>query len=388
MTATRIETDTFGPIEVAADRYWGAQAQRSLGNFKIGWEKQPLSVVRALGIVKQAAARAKEAERAVIHAQEIEERMGERLPLHPHNATLEIWLDLGLVGALLLVAMLWAAVAASRRSPPGMPNRRLPQDMARTSLGYCRTMQAILTVTVPFFALILVGYLVVSRIKVAGPNEAYIITGRKGSPVKNPETGEVYLDAKRYDQAKETFAYLVRMTRRNARCTHAETGAPVLKAQHPEFEMWSTGTHAGSGVSCADCHMPYVREGAVKVSDHWLRSPLTNINQACQTCHKQSEEELKGRVVLIQNNTAELLRKAEGAIVEAIDAIVAAKAAGATDEQLKDALQFQRRATFYWDFVAAENSTGFHSPQEAARALAKAIDFARQAQLVAERAGK
>ncbi|WP_442967169.1 class II fumarate hydratase [Rhizobium sp. GN54] len=58
MTSTRTETDTFGPIEVDSSRYWGAQAQRSLGNFKIGWEKQPLSVVRALGIVKQAAARA------------------------------------------------------------------------------------------------------------------------------------------------------------------------------------------------------------------------------------------------------------------------------------------------------------------------------------------
>jgi fumarate hydratase, class II len=58
MTSTRIETDTFGPIDVASDKYWGAQAQRSLGNFKIGWEKQPLPVVRALGIVKQAAARA------------------------------------------------------------------------------------------------------------------------------------------------------------------------------------------------------------------------------------------------------------------------------------------------------------------------------------------
>ena len=58
MTKTRTETDTFGPIEVAADRYWGAQAQRSLGNFKIGWEKQPLPIVRALGIVKRAAAEA------------------------------------------------------------------------------------------------------------------------------------------------------------------------------------------------------------------------------------------------------------------------------------------------------------------------------------------
>ncbi len=56
MTKTRTETDTFGPIEVDASRYWGAQAQRSLGNFKIGWEKQPAPIVRALGIVKRAAA--------------------------------------------------------------------------------------------------------------------------------------------------------------------------------------------------------------------------------------------------------------------------------------------------------------------------------------------
>ena len=58
MTKTRTETDSFGPIEVAADRYWGAQAQRSLGNFKIGWEKQPQPIIRALGIVKRAAAEA------------------------------------------------------------------------------------------------------------------------------------------------------------------------------------------------------------------------------------------------------------------------------------------------------------------------------------------
>ena len=56
MSATRTETDTFGPIEVPADRYWGAQTQRSLGNFKIGWEKQPKSVIRALGVIKRAAA--------------------------------------------------------------------------------------------------------------------------------------------------------------------------------------------------------------------------------------------------------------------------------------------------------------------------------------------
>jgi nitrite reductase (cytochrome c-552) len=77
--------------------------------------------------------------------------------------------------------------------------------------------------------------------------------------------------------------------------THADTGAPTLKAQHPEFEMWNQGVHARSGVTCADCHMPYQREGALKVSDHHVRSPLLNINRACQTCHKWSEDELKSR---------------------------------------------------------------------------------------------
>jgi nitrite reductase (cytochrome c-552) len=84
---------------------------------------------------------------------------------------------------------------------------------------------------------------------------------------------------------------------------HATTGAPVLKAQHPEFEMWNQGIHARSGVVCADCHMPYKREGALKISDHHVRSPLLNINRACQTCHKWSEEELKARVETIQSRT-------------------------------------------------------------------------------------
>jgi len=80
---------------------------------------------------------------------------------------------------------------------------------------------------------------------------------------------------------------------------HADTGAPALKAQHPEFEMWSQGIHARSGVACADCHMPYERVGAHKVSDHHVRSPLLTINRACQTCHKWPEEEMKARVETI-----------------------------------------------------------------------------------------
>lgn len=167
---------------------------------------------------------------------------------------------------------------------------------------------------------------------------------------------------------------------------HAETNAPMLKAQHPEFELFSTGLHARSGVTCADCHMPYVREGSVKVSDHWIRSPLMNLNQACQTCHRVSEEDLAERVLTIQNTTAELLRLSEEALVAAIDAIVIAQEAGVSDEALTEARQLHRASQLRWDFISSENSTGFHSPQEAARVLAMSIDLARQAELSATRA--
>jgi nitrite reductase (cytochrome c-552) len=168
--------------------------------------------------------------------------------------------------------------------------------------------------------------------------------------------------------------------------THKETNAPMLKMQHPDYEMWSSGLHAKSGVTCADCHMPYVREGAVKVSDHWLRSPLTDINHACQTCHKQDEATLRERVITIQDRTAKLLRSTETALISAIDAINSAQAAGASDTSLTKARDFHRRASMRWDFVSSENSTGFHSPQESARILADAIDYARQAQIEALKA--
>lgn len=164
---------------------------------------------------------------------------------------------------------------------------------------------------------------------------------------------------------------------------HKETGAPVLKAQHPEFELWNQGVHARSGVACADCHMPYAREGASKVSDHWVRSPLLNINRACQTCHRFDEAEIKARVDVIQTRTYDLLQRGGLAIVDTIEAIAAAKARGASAEQLGAALELQRKAQWRLDFIAAENSMGFHAPQEAARVLGEAIDFARQGQIAA-----
>ncbi len=164
---------------------------------------------------------------------------------------------------------------------------------------------------------------------------------------------------------------------------HKETGAPILKAQHPEFELWSQGVHARSGVSCADCHMPYMRQGASKVSDHWVRSPLLNTNRACQTCHRASEAEITARVAIIQDRNYALMQRGGVAIVELIDTLVAAKAAGVPPEQLAPALAMQRKAQWRLDFIAAENSMGFHAPQEAARILGEAIDYARQGQLSA-----
>ncbi len=167
--------------------------------------------------------------------------------------------------------------------------------------------------------------------------------------------------------------------------THAETGANVLKAQHPEFELWSQGVHARSGVACADCHMPYKREGAVKVSDHWVRSPLLNIARACQNCHPYAETELQARVDAIQARTQSLLDRGGAALVDMLDAVAAARKAGATEAQLSAVSALQRKAQWRLDFVAAENSMGFHAPQESARVLAEAIDFARQGQLAAQK---
>jgi nitrite reductase (cytochrome c-552) len=162
---------------------------------------------------------------------------------------------------------------------------------------------------------------------------------------------------------------------------HADAGSPILKAQHPEFELWSQGIHARSGVSCADCHMPYKREGAIKVSDHQVRSPMLNVNRACQTCHHFPEEEMQARVTAIQDRTKKLMSRSEDAVVDLIKALEEARKGGATDEVLQKARACHRKAQWRVDFINAENSHGFHAPQEAARILAEAIDYARQGQL-------
>ncbi|GAB4319235.1 MAG: ammonia-forming cytochrome c nitrite reductase subunit c552 [Candidatus Sumerlaeia bacterium] len=159
---------------------------------------------------------------------------------------------------------------------------------------------------------------------------------------------------------------------------HAETGAPALKAQHPEFEMWSQGIHSRAGVACADCHMPYQRVGAMKVSDHHVRSPLLNVANACQTCHRASEDELRARVETIQARHTEMRNRAMDALVELIAEIKSLKDGGVDESALREAQDYQRKAGFLLDFAEAENSTGFHADQEGARILQLSLDYSRK----------
>lgn len=162
---------------------------------------------------------------------------------------------------------------------------------------------------------------------------------------------------------------------------HAVSGAPVLKAQHPEFELYNQGIHARSGVACADCHMPYKRAGAMKISDHHVRSPMLNVNRACQTCHRWTEDELRERVEVIQDRTFEMRNMAIDAVLQLTRDIAAQVARDSAVAAVRTARDYQRKAQFLTDFIEAENSMGFHADQEAARILARAIDYARRGQL-------
>lgn len=162
---------------------------------------------------------------------------------------------------------------------------------------------------------------------------------------------------------------------------HTLTGAPALKAQHPEFELYSQGIHARSGVACADCHMPFERVGAQKISSHHVQSPMLTINRSCQTCHKQDENELRTRVAQIQGRTMTMRNVAMDALLALIADAQRVRTSDPVGASLREARGFQRQAQFLLDFVEAENSLGFHAPQEAARLLQQSVDYSRRGQL-------
>lgn len=169
---------------------------------------------------------------------------------------------------------------------------------------------------------------------------------------------------------------------------HPQSGAAMIKMQHPEYELFTAGsTHYNAGVACADCHMPYTRDGAAKFSTHDVRSPLLNAEVACGQCHTDVSY-VTNRVSTIQNQVNETMIATEEALVAAISAIEAAgKAPDANATLLNEARNLHREAQLRWDFIAAENSMGFHNPEEALRILAASTDLARQAQLKAILAG-
>ncbi len=165
---------------------------------------------------------------------------------------------------------------------------------------------------------------------------------------------------------------------------YPETGTQMLKAQHPDYETFSAGsTHFTAGVACADCHMPYVSDGAAKYSSHDIHSPLINPQQSCGQCHTNLDFVL-GRVEEIQQQVYDTKLAAENAIIDAINAIKAAAANPEADATLLDqARALHRKAQFMWDFVSAENSMGFHNPEYTLKNLADATNLARQAQMLA-----
>ncbi|WP_300083832.1 ammonia-forming cytochrome c nitrite reductase subunit c552 [Propioniciclava sp.] len=166
--------------------------------------------------------------------------------------------------------------------------------------------------------------------------------------------------------------------------THKLTGAPVIKAQHPDFETFSQGVHASAGVTCADCHMPYKREGAAKITDHQVASPMrTNetINTTCLTCHRTSEEEMRARVDTIHNRYEETKNTAFDALDQLIADIVKARENGTDQARIEEAWAYQRQAQFIVDYVTSENSRGFHAPAYTNQILNQATDAARRGQL-------
>lgn len=163
--------------------------------------------------------------------------------------------------------------------------------------------------------------------------------------------------------------------------THALSKAPMIKAQHPDYEIYKLGAHAQNGVSCADCHMPYQTQGAIKVSDHHLMSPLKNVANTCQTCHRESEGNLIQFVYDRQDKALEIRDRIEAELSKAHIMAKYAWDNGATESQMTKSLQLIRQAQWRWDFSVASHGGSFHAPVENQRILAHSLDKTLLAQI-------
>lgn len=162
---------------------------------------------------------------------------------------------------------------------------------------------------------------------------------------------------------------------------HKTTGAQILKAQHPEFETWSQGVHAANGVGCADCHMNYQREGATKVTNHHVTTPMADLNASCGSCHETGDGVLEERIDTIQDRFIESRDRAMDAVVDLISDIEVALTDGTSNEAIDTAREYQNKASFYLDYAYSENSYGFHAPDYSQRLVSQSLDAARKGQL-------
>jgi nitrite reductase (cytochrome c-552) len=163
--------------------------------------------------------------------------------------------------------------------------------------------------------------------------------------------------------------------------THKLSKTPIIKAQHPDWEIAEMGIHAQRGVSCADCHLPYKSEGGIKYTDHQAQSPLNNIDRTCQVCHRETEETLRNNVYERQLKANEARNRLEEELAKAHIEAAFAWEKGATDAQMKGVLQLLRQAQWRWDFGVASHGGSFHAPQEIQRILGNGLDKTMQARL-------
>src|SRR5512143_2602652 len=160
------------------------------------------------------------------------------------------------------------------------------------------------------------------------------------------------------------------------------TGFKLAFIRHPEFELYSANSvHWKAGVSCADCHMPYTKVGAYKVSDHRVTSPLKNDLKACMQCHTESADWLRDQVITIQDRTASLMLRSGYATATAAKLFEMANDAEAAGKKIDKELyakakDYYMEAFYRTSYVGAENSVGFHNPTEATRILGDATAFA------------
>ena len=160
---------------------------------------------------------------------------------------------------------------------------------------------------------------------------------------------------------------------------HPLSGAKILKAQHPDYEMAKQGIHAQSGVACADCHMPHKSEGDVEYTDHHILSPLARIDRTCQTCHRKEAEELRQSVYERQEKCMEVRQRAERELARAHFEAKFIRDNGATEAEMKPIQDLLRKSQWRWDYAIASHGAAFHATQEATRLLSHSVEYAQQA---------